>query len=103
MSDQRKETGAERLLFDEHRVWKTSDVAQFLGCSERMVQDLASVSKIPHMRLGRLLRFSEDSVRKWFASQQVGGEAQGPVLTDDWWQRAGRKNGSHQPVKKLGR
>lgn len=61
---------------DGGHVWKTGDVARFLGISERMVQDLASVQKIPHVRIGRLLRFSEDSVRKWFLDQEQASMAQ---------------------------
>ena len=41
------------------------DVAQLLGVSERMIYQLVARCRIPHLRVGRLLRFPVEDLAAW--------------------------------------
>ena len=46
---------------EEERLWNLRDVARYLGCTPRHVQNLVSCG-LPHIRLGRLVRFDPEEV-----------------------------------------
>jgi len=54
---------AERLLLD------TREAAKVLGISPRQVARLAESGELPHVRIGRLVRFPLDALRAWVAKQ----------------------------------
>lgn len=49
-------------------LWTTSDVARFLGCSERQVYILRGQG-LPSMHVGSMVRFDPKQVRLWIANQ----------------------------------
>jgi excisionase family DNA binding protein len=53
--------------FFDKLVWTVRDVTEFLQCSERHVRQLVAENKIPHARMGRLVRFHKDRVVNWVA------------------------------------
>ena len=57
---------------EEQRLWTLSDVAQYLCCTPRHVQNLVT-SGLPHIKLGRLIRFSPDEVRRHLLRRRVIG------------------------------
>jgi excisionase family DNA binding protein len=54
------------LVVDEHQA------AQMLGISTRTFWDYRKSGEIPVIRLGRLVRFSVDDLRKFIESKRVG-------------------------------
>lgn len=51
----------------EDHLWTTSDVARFLGCSERQVYNLRKQG-LPSVRAGGLIRFVPSAVNAWLSS-----------------------------------
>ncbi len=49
-------------------LWTTSDVARFLGCSERQVYILRSQG-LPSIHVGSMVRFDPEQVRLWVGTQ----------------------------------
>ncbi len=49
--------------------------AQALGISPRKLWSMTAGSEIPHVRIGRAVRYSVDSLREWASDQSTGGEA----------------------------
>jgi len=45
--------------------------AELLGLSARQVRDLARAGRIPHTRIGRLLRFEPELIEEWIAAHRV--------------------------------
>jgi excisionase family DNA binding protein len=56
----------DKLIFENKLVWQYGDTAKFLKCGIRHVKTLVSQDRIPHTRLGRLVRFSPVLVSEWF-------------------------------------
>jgi excisionase family DNA binding protein len=54
------------LVVDEHQA------AQMLGISTRTLWDYRKSGEIPVIRLGRLVRFAVDDLRKFIESKRVG-------------------------------
>jgi excisionase family DNA binding protein len=50
------------------------ELAQQLGMSVRNVRRLVSERRIPHYKLGRLVRFDVDEVVAWLGASHVTGE-----------------------------
>ena len=51
-------------LFDK-RIWRTDDVAEFLGCSVGHVYNLSSDEKIPKIKKGKFLFFVPGEILEW--------------------------------------
>ena len=47
--------------------------AQKLGCSLRHLDGLRLAGKVPHVRLGQLVRFSPAALDRWIAEQMMDG------------------------------
>jgi excisionase family DNA binding protein len=62
-------TKHERLLYtaEETRI--------ALGISARKLWGMTASGEIPHIRLGRCVRYSVDDLRRWVDRQKEGGEA----------------------------
>ena len=58
---------------EEQRLWTLRDVAQYLRCTPRHVQNLVA-SGLPHIKLGRLIRFCPEEVRRHLLRERaIGG------------------------------
>lgn len=53
------------------------DVARILRCDRRAVYRLAREGKLPAARVGRLLRFSAETVERFLAGELAAAEAGG--------------------------
>jgi len=49
--------------------------AETLAISERKLWSLKASGEIPHVRVGRLVRYPVDGLRRWVEEQTTGGEA----------------------------
>lgn len=56
-------------------IWTSSDVAKHFKCSLPHVRKLVAAHALPHLRLGRLLRFRRSDVLAWEADQIKRGAA----------------------------
>ena len=58
---------------EQDRLWTLRDVARYLGCTPRHVQNLVAAG-LPHIKLGRLIRFSAAEIRCYLARKRtIGG------------------------------
>ncbi len=55
-------------------LWTVDDVATFLRCTVRHVHNLCR-SGLPHMYVGRLLRFDAEEVRQYLRTRRRVGAA----------------------------
>lgn len=46
-------------------LWKPRETAAALGICERTLWDLTSGNEIPHVRIGRAVRYAPDALRAW--------------------------------------
>lgn len=53
-----------------HELLNTDDAARWLSVSRREVQRLCQVGSLPHIRIGREYRFTEQGLRNWLAKCQ---------------------------------
>jgi excisionase family DNA binding protein len=58
------------------RLWTAKDVAEFLAVTPGWVYAEVRANRIPHIRLGRYVRFNPESIEAWAAERE-----QGPVVT----------------------
>lgn len=49
--------------------------AEALAISERKLWGMTASSEIPHVRIGRSVRYPLDGIRQWIAEKQTGGDA----------------------------
>lgn len=50
--------------------------AKKLGCSLRHLDGLRLAGKVPHVRLGQLVRFSPSTLDRWVAEQMTDGDTE---------------------------
>ena len=61
---------------EQDRLWTLRDVARYLGCTPRHVQNMVNAG-LPHIKLGRLVRFSPDEIRRYlFQKRALSGRLQ---------------------------
>jgi len=56
---------------DPERLLGYRETAVFTGMCERKLQELVANRRIPHIRLGRSIRFRRSSLIKWLSDQEV--------------------------------
>ena len=54
-------------------LWTVEEVAEFLSLSRRWVYRAVAEGAIPHVRLGRSVRFDPSAIREWTAARSAGG------------------------------
>lgn len=54
----------------EKEIWRVEDLARFLKISKSYAYKLAEAAKIPHVKLGKSLRFDKEDVIRWFEEQK---------------------------------
>ena len=57
------------------RLLTAVEVAELLSVPERWVREHTRSGLIPHVRLGRYIRYREEAIRGWIAEQERGGAA----------------------------
>lgn len=53
------------------RLLTAAEVAEMLAVPERWVRDASRERRIPHVRLGRYVRFRREAVLTWIEAQEV--------------------------------
>ena len=54
---------------------KPNEAAQSLAISPRKLWSLTASGEIPHVRIGRSVRYAIDDVKDWIKAQTKGGES----------------------------
>lgn len=54
---------------------RPKEAAELLSISPRKLWSLTASGSIPYLRIGRLVRYSFDSLRDWIDEQSKGGES----------------------------
>lgn len=62
---------AERASEPFEPLWTVKQVAAFLSCSESWVYGQCEAAKMPHLKMGGLLRFEPETVRAWIRGEKV--------------------------------
>lgn len=55
---------------------KPAQAAESLAISPRKLWGLTARGDIPHVKIGRCVRYAVDDLRAWIAAQTKGGDAQ---------------------------
>ena len=66
-------SAADLLNDAEEGLWDANDVAKFFKASRNWVYDQTSAGKLPHVKLGGLLRFHPDAIRAVAKGEEVPG------------------------------
>lgn len=53
-----------------------SETAKALAISERTLWALTASGQVPHLRIGRCLRYDSEDLRRWVDAKKKGGDAQ---------------------------
>jgi excisionase family DNA binding protein len=61
----------------EHRLWTAEDVAERLRMRPDFVYALCRRKQIPHVRLGRSVRFRPEAIARWLEEQERGSNGRG--------------------------
>ena len=48
------------------------EAAKLLGLCERTIASLKAKGEIPHIKIGKRVKFSEDSLQRWLSSKEQG-------------------------------
>jgi len=64
------------------RLMTAQDVARDTGIPLARVYELARDGDLPHVRLGRALRFDAEAVRRWLAAGGTGHAGPDPAASD---------------------
>jgi len=59
----------------EQLLLKPADAAKALAISARKLWSLTAGKQVPHVRLGKSVRYSPDDLRAWVESQKIGSLA----------------------------
>jgi len=59
------------LIEERDTAWSLAQLAKLLGCSRGKLYSLVESNRIPHIRLGGLIRFDPKSTAKWLRSQSI--------------------------------
>ncbi len=60
---------------DSDRLLDAGDVAAMLNVPERWVREPTRGDLVPHLRLGRYVRYRREAVLEWLTEQEHGGAA----------------------------
>jgi excisionase family DNA binding protein len=56
------------------------EAAKALGISARKLWGLTASGEIPHMKIGRLVRYRPNALKEWIESQEKRGRPNDPVM-----------------------
>lgn len=62
---------ADGAALTEERYWNVKDFARVFGVSRTWVYDQVALGRIPHNRMGGLIRFNPAAIRAWMKAQAV--------------------------------
>jgi excisionase family DNA binding protein len=60
------------------RLLEADDVARYLGMRTDWVYREVRAGRLPHIRLGRAVRFRRDSIEAWLTARERGASSQRP-------------------------
>lgn len=64
---------AELIIMIERRerAWSASELAELLGCSDKHIYSLAKSGRIPHLRIGGVIRFDPGATAAWLRERYI--------------------------------
>jgi excisionase family DNA binding protein len=68
-------TVAPRKPGDQQALLTRSQAASRLEISERKLSDMVAANTVPHVKIGRSLRFQQDSLDAWVETLERGGRS----------------------------
>jgi len=69
VSRQNQEKNCREKLVFNNQIWRISDVAGFLKCSEGHIYNLVYKKRIPYRKKGRLLFFLPSEIMQWIEEE----------------------------------
>ena len=68
-------------MMEQELMWTVTQVAEALHLSERSVWRMAATGQLPRpIRIGRAVRWSAASLRRWLAAKEAAAEKKQAVL-----------------------
>ena len=55
------------------RLLNAQEIAEFIGVQQSTIYQWTHQGFIPHIKVGKLVRFREDDVMKWLSKMKTGG------------------------------
>jgi excisionase family DNA binding protein len=55
----------------KHGAWSASELAELLGCSGKHIYALAETGRMPHLRIGGMIRFDPRITAAWLRERSV--------------------------------
>ncbi|MHB0874535.1 MAG: helix-turn-helix transcriptional regulator [Anaerolineae bacterium] len=65
------------------RLLRASELSAITGVPTSTLFHMAKADRIPHVRLGRSVRFPEQDIERWLAARSRGGEEQRGASGDE--------------------
>jgi len=62
-------------LLNEALLLRPTEAARMLAVSPRSLWAMTKCGQVPHLRLGRSVRYSVDDLRRWIAERKQGGQS----------------------------
>lgn len=53
------------------RAWSASELAELLGCSDKHIYSLAKSGRMPHLRIGGVIRFDPRATAAWLRERYI--------------------------------
>jgi len=79
---ERRNTMRDLQVMEEHlRLVSTSELASFLCIPEKTIRNWTSQKKIPHYKVGALVRFNQEEIQRWYQARKVSPLSE-PILND---------------------
>jgi excisionase family DNA binding protein len=69
-SESSSSTGSSLLVPSNTRLLTADDVADILGVARITVMRLSRAGRLPHIKVGKVLRFRLESINQWIAAQE---------------------------------
>jgi excisionase family DNA binding protein len=70
------------LITKQKEIMNVEEAADFLGISKNTLYEWVVQKKIPHMKVGRLLKFKREHLERWL-EKRIQGEERFDILNDD--------------------
>lgn len=71
-------------MAEADKLWTADDVAEYLGMTKPWVYAQVRRKRLPHLRLGKYVRFQQRTIEEWVqANEHQGTERRTPVHSED--------------------
>lgn len=70
-----------REIENSHHLVSTKELSVLLSIPEKTLRNWTSQKKIPHYKIGALVRFNQQEIQRWYQARKVSPLSE-PILND---------------------